>query len=106
MGGERDMGRGGSPVQDGVGVFHAEIQALIPAQETCNESSQWPLLLWVAPKSSSWISRQLVWTLLPVAAFGSCCSNTGEVTVGGSTRFSWVLFEGPKVSGVSLWVAA
>lgn len=93
MGEERGMERGGSPVRAWGG--RAEIQALIPAQEECNASSQWPLLLWVAPESLSWMSLQLVWTLLPVATFGSCCSSTGKVKVGGSTRVSWSQLEGP-----------
>jgi hypothetical protein len=50
---------------------HAEIATL--SQVECRGSCQWPLLLWVAPKSLSWMNLLLAWTLHPAAAFGSCC---------------------------------
>lgn len=68
----------------------------MPVQVGCRESSRWPLPLWVAPELLSWMSLQPVWTLLPVATFGSCCSNTGKVRVGGRPEFSWILLEGSK----------
>lgn len=42
------------------------------------------------------MSLQLVWTLLPVAAFGSCCLNTGKVKVGGSTGSPGFCLRGQK----------
>lgn len=68
----------------------------VPTQVGFSGSFQWPLPLWVAPKSLSWMSPQLVWTLLPVEAFGSCCSNTRMVRIEGGLRFPWILLERPE----------
>lgn len=40
----------------------------------------------MAPESLSWMGLQLVRTLFPVATCGTCCSNTGKVSVGGQPR--------------------
>lgn len=77
-------------------VGPVEIPTPVPTQVGFSGSFQWPLPLWVAPKSLSWMSPQLVWILLPVEVFGSCCSNTMMVRIGGGLRFPWILLERPE----------